>query len=138
MHDPLRSAKVPHALSLCRGPPSSFTLHQDHLTAPNEDVCSNHPPRTYGGAESDAASWHSAPTPSTHPHNPPPRRYKEAVNECTAALDNQPNFFKALVRRAKAYEQMGLFKQALNDFQRANKLDTATTDTRVRLGGERW
>ena len=39
------------------------------------------------------------------------RRFKEAVNECSVALDTQPNFFKALVRRGKAYEQMGLFKQ---------------------------
>eukprot|EP00887_Chlorella_sp_A99_P006660 scaffold3.g6660.t1 len=66
------------------------------------------------------------------------KKFKEAVNECTAALDSQPTFFKALVRRGKAYEQarglafvaMGLFKQALTDFQRANKLDTATTESR--------
>ncbi|EFN53322.1 hypothetical protein CHLNCDRAFT_58607 [Chlorella variabilis] len=58
------------------------------------------------------------------------KRYKEAVAECSAALDGQPNFFKALIRRAKAYEQMGQHKQALADMQRANKLDAATEDTR--------
>ena len=51
--------------------------------------------------------------------------------ECSAALEGQPAFFKALVRRAKAYEQMGQPKQALADLQRANKLDAATADTRV-------
>lgn len=59
-------------------------------------------------------------------------RYTEAVAECTEALDGQPNFFKALIRRAKAYEQMGQHKQALADLQRANKLDVATEDSRVR------
>ena len=75
------------------------------------------------------------PHPFTSSHFPPlptrPRRYKEAVAECSAALDGQPNFFKALIRRAKAYEQMGQHKQALADMQRANKLDAATEDTRV-------
>ena len=40
----------------------------------------------------------------------PWRSFKEAVSECTAALDGQPNFFKALVRRAKALEQLGQHK----------------------------
>jgi hypothetical protein len=52
------------------------------------------------------------------------------VGECSAALEGQPNFFKALVRRAKAYEQMGQPKQALADLQRANKLDASTEDSR--------
>ena len=52
------------------------------------------------------------------------------MGECSAALEGQPNFFKALVRRAKAYEQMGQPKQALADLQRANKLDASTDDSR--------
>jgi tetratricopeptide (TPR) repeat protein len=59
-------------------------------------------------------------------------RYKEAVNECSAALDMQPNFFKALLRRGRAYEQMGLYKQALADLQKANKLDASNSDSKVR------
>lgn len=83
------------------------------------------------------ASWfndHPHPTPPTSAAPPPTsnRRYKEAVAECSAALEGQPNFFKALVRRAKAYEQLGQPKQALADLQRANRLDAATADTRVR------
>ncbi|PRW59699.1 Tetratricopeptide repeat 1 [Chlorella sorokiniana] len=58
------------------------------------------------------------------------KRYKEAVTECSAALEGQPNFFKALVRRAKAYEQLGQHKLALADMQRANRLDAATAETR--------
>ncbi|PSC77038.1 Tetratricopeptide repeat 1 [Micractinium conductrix] len=58
------------------------------------------------------------------------KRFKEAVSECTAALNGQPNFFKALVRRAKALEQLGQHKAALADIQRANRLDTANEDSR--------
>jgi hypothetical protein len=54
------------------------------------------------------------------------------VNECTSALDALPAYHKALVRRAKAYEQMGHFKQALSDIQKANKADTANPETQAR------
>ncbi len=60
-------------------------------------------------------------------------RYKEAVNECTAALDAQPGYHKALTRRAKAYEQMGHYKQALSDVQKANKGSDATPETQVHV-----
>ena len=53
------------------------------------------------------------------------------MDECSAALEGQPHFFKALIRRAKALEQLGQHKQALADVQRANRLDAATPDSRV-------
>ena len=59
-------------------------------------------------------------------------RFDAAVEECSAALESQPNFFKALQRRAKAYELLGQPKAALADLQRANRLDAATPDSRVR------
>lgn len=58
------------------------------------------------------------------------KRFKDAVNECSAALEGQPNFFKALIRRAKALEQLGQHKAALADIQKANRLDTANDDSR--------
>lgn len=58
-----------------------------------------------------------------------PTRYKESINDCTAALDVQPSYFKALCRRAKAYENLGLYKQALSDIQKANKSELANSDT---------
>lgn len=58
------------------------------------------------------------------------KRYKEAVKECTCALDVQPNSVKALSYRAKAYEQQGLYKQALSDVQAINKTESATIETR--------
>lgn len=57
------------------------------------------------------------------------KRFKEAVKECTAALDTQPGYHKALIRRAKAYEHMGQYKQALSDIQKVNKTDSASQDT---------
>lgn len=58
------------------------------------------------------------------------KRFKEAVSECSTALAAQPEYFKALLRRAKAYEQLGQYKQALTDLQRANKLDGANDESR--------
>lgn len=67
-------------------------------------------------------------------------RYKEAVNECTSALDVAPNNQKALLRRAKALEAMGLYKQALSDVQKVNKLDDAPPENQVGAGRRvhRW
>jgi regulator of sirC expression with transglutaminase-like and TPR domain len=59
-------------------------------------------------------------------------RYKEAINECSAALELNPNYTRALIRRAKAYEQMQHYKQALSDLQKINRGEDATPDTRVR------
>jgi tetratricopeptide (TPR) repeat protein len=59
------------------------------------------------------------------------KKYKEAVNECTSALDVAPNNQKALLRRAKALEAMGLYKQALSDVQKVNKLDDAPPENQA-------
>ncbi|GFR41316.1 hypothetical protein Agub_g1998 [Astrephomene gubernaculifera] len=57
------------------------------------------------------------------------KRYKEAVKECTSALEVAPNSVRALQRRAKAYEQQGLFKLALADISTINKTDAASPET---------
>ena len=64
-------------------------------------------------------------------------RYKEAINECTSALETQPSYHKALLRRAKAYEQIGHYKSALGDVHLINRGEGATPETEVREeGGE--
>ena len=55
------------------------------------------------------------------------------MKECTSALEVVPNSLRALQRRAKAYEQQGLYKQALSDVAAINKTDQATQETQVRL-----
>lgn len=58
-------------------------------------------------------------------------RYAEAVKECSRALEFSAGYHKALVRRGKAYEQMGHYKQALSDLQKANKTESATPESQV-------
>ena len=53
------------------------------------------------------------------------------MNECTNALEIDAVYAKALIRRAKAHEAMGHYKQALSDIQKANKADSANPDTQV-------
>lgn len=63
------------------------------------------------------------------------KQYKEAVEECSVALKAQPEYVKALVRRAKAYENMGSYKDALRDIQKAVSLgndDAKTVEQRLK------
>ena len=48
-------------------------------------------------------------------------------------METQPTYHKALVRRAKAYEHVGLYKAALGDVHLINRGENATADTEVRL-----
>lgn len=57
-------------------------------------------------------------------------RYKDATKECTNALTLAPSSSKALTRRARSYEQQGLFKQALSDIQAVNKTEAASDESR--------
>ena len=43
----------------------------------------------------------------------------QVINECTCALKYQPNYFKALIRRAKAYKETGFLDEALEDITKA-------------------
>jgi hypothetical protein len=77
-------------------------------------------------------SW---PHPPSHvaPHRtdcPTTARYKEAVKECNLALEVQPQSVIALKRRASAYEQQGLFKQALTDITKVNGSEGASAETK--------
>ena len=50
-------------------------------------------------------------------------KFQKAISEATAALDTAPNFKPALMRRAKAMENIGLHTKAASDYERAFKLD---------------
>jgi hypothetical protein len=58
------------------------------------------------------------------------RRYKEAAKACTATLETMPaaKAAGALRTRAKAYEALGLFKQALADVSAVNKAGEGASD----------
>lgn len=56
-------------------------------------------------------------------------RYKEAVKECTSALELQPTYARGLMRRAKAQESLGNYKLALTDILAVNNSDSASSDS---------
>jgi len=48
---------------------------------------------------------------------------EECIADCTEVLAIKPDHFKALVRRAQAYESMEKYQKALDDFVAANRID---------------
>ncbi|KAI8916161.1 hypothetical protein EDD86DRAFT_273010 [Gorgonomyces haynaldii] len=44
------------------------------------------------------------------------QQYEKVVEDCTSALKIDPKYIKALNRRAQAFENLGQFKDALNDY----------------------
>lgn len=63
------------------------------------------------------------------------KQYEQAVSECTTALKSSPEYVKALVRRAKALENMGNYKDALADLHKASSLgheEAKTAEQRVK------
>jgi DNA-binding winged helix-turn-helix (wHTH) protein/TolB-like protein len=49
-------------------------------------------------------------------------RSDEAIQQCTRILDLDSNFFPALRYRGLAYAQKGMYREAINDFQKGVKL----------------
>ena len=51
------------------------------------------------------------------------RRYDEAIAQYRKTLEMDPNFAQARLRLGEAYEQKGMYQQALAEFQKARQLD---------------
>ena len=51
------------------------------------------------------------------------RDYDQAVEQCRATLDMDPNYFRARMWMGCAYEQKGLYREALGEYQTARMLD---------------
>ena len=51
------------------------------------------------------------------------RDYDQALEQCRATLDMDPNYFRARMWLGCAYEQMGLYQEALSEYQKARALD---------------
>jgi len=45
------------------------------------------------------------------------RQFDKCVSDCTVAIALQPHYMKALLRRAKAQEELGKFREALRDYE---------------------
>jgi tetratricopeptide (TPR) repeat protein len=50
-------------------------------------------------------------------------RYDEAIEQLRKTLDMEPKFFRAHLWLGRAYEQKGMYKEAVEEFQEARQLD---------------
>lgn len=57
--------------------------------------------------------------------------YKEsALEDCTKALELNPEYAKALLRRAKLYESMDKLDESLNDYKKLQTLDESNSEVK--------
>ncbi|KAJ0251751.1 Tetratricopeptide repeat [Hirschfeldia incana] len=61
-------------------------------------------------------------------------RYEETVEECTIALELNPTYSKALVRRAEAHEKLEHFEEAVTDLKKILELDPSNDQARKGIG----
>ncbi|XXG46218.1 hypothetical protein AAC387_Pa02g1125 [Persea americana] len=57
-------------------------------------------------------------------------RYDDAIKECTKALELNPTYMKALVRRAEAHEKLEHFEEAIADMKKILELDSSNVQAR--------
>ncbi|KAF5305683.1 hypothetical protein FQA39_LY09172, partial [Lamprigera yunnana] len=50
-------------------------------------------------------------------------KLQEAIADCTAALNLDESYLKALLRRAKCYMDTGEYEEAVHDYEKAFKMD---------------
>lgn len=58
---------------------------------------------------------------------------QKCIDDCTAALDNDANYLKPLLRRAKTYMEIKDYENAEADYERANRMDPQNTETKQLL-----
>ncbi|VVB10969.1 unnamed protein product [Arabis nemorensis] len=57
-------------------------------------------------------------------------KYEETIKECTKALELNPTYTKALVRRAEAHEKLEHFEEAFTDLKKILELDPSNDQAR--------
>ncbi|XP_010438172.1 PREDICTED: tetratricopeptide repeat protein 1 [Camelina sativa] len=57
-------------------------------------------------------------------------KYEETIKECTKALELNPSYTKALVRRAEAHEKLEHFEDAVTDLKKILELDPSSDHAR--------
>ncbi|WOL15800.1 tetratricopeptide repeat protein 1 [Canna indica] len=60
-------------------------------------------------------------------------RYKDTVTECTKALELNPSYAKALVRRAEAHEKLENYDEAIADMKKVIDLDPANDQAKTSI-----
>lgn len=56
---------------------------------------------------------------------------KEAIQDCSAALNLDDSYLKALLRRAKCYMDLGAFEEAVKDYEKVCKMDKSRDNKRL-------
>ncbi|XP_030765296.1 dnaJ homolog subfamily C member 7 [Sitophilus oryzae] len=56
---------------------------------------------------------------------------KDAIKDCTAALNLDDTYLKALLRRAKCYMDIGEYEDAVRDYEKACKMDKSRENKRL-------
>ncbi|KAI4374230.1 hypothetical protein MLD38_012245 [Melastoma candidum] len=57
-------------------------------------------------------------------------KYEETIKECSKALELNPSYLKALIRRSEAHEKLGHFEEAIADYKKILELDPANVQAR--------
>ncbi|XP_050367679.1 uncharacterized protein LOC126786022 [Argentina anserina] len=57
-------------------------------------------------------------------------KYEDAIKECTKAVELNPSYIKALIRRAEAHEKLEHFEEAIADMKKILELDPSNDQAR--------
>ncbi|XAR58509.1 hypothetical protein NMG60_11013935 [Bertholletia excelsa] len=57
-------------------------------------------------------------------------KYQDTIKECTKALELNPSYLKALLRRGEAYEKLEHFEEAIADMKKILELDPSDVQAR--------
>ncbi|XP_078174775.1 uncharacterized protein LOC144568342 [Carex rostrata] len=60
-------------------------------------------------------------------------KYEETIKECTKALELNPSYIKALLRRGEAHEKLENYDQAISDMKKVAELDPSNEQARRAL-----
>lgn len=58
---------------------------------------------------------------------------QEAVDDCNQALELDPSYLKALLRRAQLYMNLEKYEEAVRDYEKAHQMDDENSDTVQKL-----
>ena len=61
------------------------------------------------------------------------KKTAESISDCDKALDLDPNYTKALLRRAKTYMETEQYEEAVRDYEKVMKADTGNREYRQLL-----
>jgi len=63
------------------------------------------------------------------------KKQQESIADCDRALELDPNYTKALLRRAKSYMEIEQFDEAVRDYEQVHKVDRGNMEYRQLLQG---